>query len=299
MLYNCNPYSADMKRVRPVKRRTLASILLNGVLAVLIFMAGLFVLWQGKALNGDTKVCRLDITVGQSTNEVVQRDGEHVILPFGVMLENLKIEEGNPPLALLDATTWRMKEEYRPEARTGAVEILGPYRVEIDTVIMYAVPVGDGFTYVRKQGAMPAAYVRVTRVADETQYQGWIYTGLAAISPQNLPLAGDDVLTLASPAVDRFTADISLHFTNGTQDTLHLVSLEPQRKKHYRFCLADFDREQGRWADNCLIEIERFPSLWLIVLGYVLLIAGIRGFVRMLRFLQERKVRRRMLGRQN
>lgn len=287
------------RRVRPVKRRTLASILLNGVIAVLIFVAGLFVLERGKALNGDTKVCRLDIAIGQRTNEVVQRDGEHVILPFGVELAKLQIEESNPPLVLLDAATWRAKEEYRPTARSGSVEILGPYRVEVDTVIMYAVPVGEGFGYVRKKGAMPAAYVRVTRVADETLYQGWIYTGLAAVSPQNLQLADGDVLTLAQPVVDRFTADISLHYTNGTQDTLHLVSLEPQRRKNYRFCLADFDREQGRWADSCLIEIERFPSLWLIVLGYVLLIAGIRGFVRMLRFLQERKVRRRMLGRPN
>jgi len=285
------------KLLHSSRHKSLGGILLGGLLAVGLFLAGLVTLWYGNALNGDFKVCRLPIMIAQRTNEVAQRDGRHVILPFGVELRAVRVYESCPPMALLESENWRAVADYRPLAVPGATEMIGTYLVEVDSLIMDALPAGDSFRQFRRKGAMPAAYVRVTDTGSNKFYQGWIYTGQTTQLPQNLPLAGTDVLTLCQPAVEHFEADVVLHRNNGTRDTLQLKSLEPVRRGRFKFCLADFDREQGKWADNCLIEIDPIPSPWTILLGFCLLIGGIRYFVKMLRYMQERKIRRRMLGR--
>lgn len=277
------------------KRRTLASILLGALLSVVLFLAGLCVSWLVDVINGDFKVCQLSLSVGERTNEVVQRDGKHVILPFGVALDKVEVVEKVPCLTLLENENWRMVEPDRPAAENGTTVHIGEWSVSVDSLFMNALPIPGGYVSRRRPGAMPAAYVRVENNNDHATYQGWIFTGLDAVKPVNLPLSGHLVLSLCKPEVDNFYAQITMFRNNGTRKQFRLAALEPHREGRYKFCLADFDRRQGKWADNCMIEIEMIPSPWMIVLGFVLLVLGIRGFVRSLRFLRMRQIRRRTL----
>lgn len=283
-----------MNRLQPV-RRTLASILLGMLLSVLLFLAGLCVLWIGNVITGDFKVCQLPLSVGERTNEVVQRDGTHVILPFGVSLDKVLVTEQPPCMTILESANWRMAESDRPAAENATTVHIGDWRITVDSLFMNAVPVKDGFVSRRRMGAMPAAYVRVENEETHAAARGWIFTGYAAVEARNLPLGDNLVLALCKPEVDNYYADVTMFRNNGTRKQIHLTALEPHREGRFKFCLADFDREQGKWADNCMIEIEMIPSPWKIVLGFVLLVLGIRGFVRSLRFLRMRQIRRRTL----
>ena len=200
---------------------------------------------------------------------LLHASGPPTPFPVAVELDDFRLESFPPTLALATTTAdgWLLKPG-EVLLGPGAHEVLGGWRVGVDTWLGESAVVAGTPQPYHAEGAGPAARVTATHT-NGTVVSGWLHAPTVFGERLMLMLPGDTALAMADPRPKRFGATVRI-----AGETHELAVNTPLRIAGWTLYLTSYDEQQGAASTVAILEAVRDPALPGVYLGLGLLLLG-------------------------
>ncbi len=262
-----------MRRSLPLNRKNIGFLLNH---------AGLWITIAAGYLGaGDLEKKNLRLVEGNEATNIAMnmRTGTMDELPFSVQLLDFNIEDYNPKIAIVNASSGTLVEE---EGNTiqiieeGLKTNLLDWEVEILEFMPDAFALIGKDEYVAKDsmGSAPAALVRATHSGSGTVHEGWISCGSFGVMFASLELGNNTILAMTTPEPQKYSSDLVIK-DNELGDTEVRVEVnKPYKHKGWKLYQLSYDERMGKWSQLSVMEAVRDPWLPLVYTGIFMLLAG-------------------------
>ena len=262
-----------MRRTQPLNRKNIGFLLNH---------AGLWITIAAGYLGaGDLEKKNLRLLEGNEASNIAvnMRTGTMDKLPFSVQLLDFDIEDYNPKIAIVNASSGTLVQE---EGNTiqlieeGLKTNLLDWEVEILEFLPDAFYLIGQKEYVAKDsmGAAPAALVRATHPGSGRVHEGWISCGSFSVMFSSLELGGNRILAMTTPEPQKYSSDLLIK-DNELGDTEVRVEVnKPYKHRSWKLYQLSYDERMGKWSQLSVIEAVRDPWLPLVYTGIFMLLAG-------------------------
>ena len=251
--------------------------------------AGLFVVMTTATL-GNADMQRLKMTVGKDTPEwrAIDDYGKVHELPIAIQLENFRIDEYPPKLALMDNQTGNLVGGQQAETllldstlREGQ---LGNWRIRLNKLLEYAIPVmKEDTTYYnawRASGAVTAAHVDVEWLPVEKtkrtylKKSGWLTCGSYRYPYQILKIDNQLSLAMLPREPQRYVSRVEILTKSGKDIKTDILVNKPFTVEGWKIYQLNYDTTMGRWSEISVLELVSDPWLPAVYAGIYMMLAG-------------------------
>ena len=226
--------------------------------------------------KGDMK--RLDIYIqeGKSVQHGFDAEENKHSLNYTFKLRDFNIQQYNPKVAIISASSYNIPEKYRDamfRVEEEKTQNIGNWEVSIDTFYKYAKPKGDNYYQNKEKDAAYAAYVTVKNVQTGVENEGWISGGNYKIRPSGVRLNKKYMVSLTQPRAKKYSSDIVISTDKGTRNATVEVN-KPLTIGKWKIYQQGYNEKKGRWSDYTILEIVKDPWLPVVYTGIFLLLFG-------------------------
>ena len=239
---------------------------------------GLFLaLISGILGAGDLQRLTLNTYEGKLSWIATDSQKNKVELPFAVYLNDFKIDEYNPKLALVDNKTGTIahnngKNLYLIEK--GKKYSFSVYEVIIEDFLPNSANVGNRYLPVNEIGSPPSAFISVKDTKKDTIISGWISSGSFRFPYQSLKINENYSMVMTVPEVKKFSSAIDIITKDGNKVEKVLEVNKPYKFKGWKIYQLNYNDKMGKWSDLSVLELVKDPWLPLIYTGIFMMIAG-------------------------
>ena len=239
---------------------------------------GGLVLAIGAALLGASTAVRgkLVLHEGQAASRVVDAEGRFLAhLPFGVLLQDFQMEEGDPTLTLVDSAAREIvfrKGERVHELRRGARGTLRGIEFEVVGHLAHAELDHDTVRAASDTFCPPAALLKYRTGGAE--FRGWITCGGRGIPTITQP-AGSVRLAMALPPAKRYRSVVTLLKKGEAPREAVIEVNRGLTREGWTLQQLDYDKAAGRASRISILEAVRDPFAPGVKTGIVLVLAGL------------------------
>lgn len=239
---------------------------------------GLFIaLLAGILGSGDLERLSLDLYEGHPSIYAYNAIGTKTELPFAVYLNDFKIEEYAPKLALVDNSKGEIvhnngKNLFLIEKESQYS--YDNYSVEILDFLSSSSRVKDGYFFVNEKGSPPSAKIRVTNHITHTITEGWVCSGSFKHPFEALKVSDEYSFVMTLPEAKKFSSDVSILNPDGSRLETMLEVNKPFSYKGYKLYQLSYNEKMGKWSNLSTIELVKDPWLPIVYIGMFMMIAG-------------------------
>lgn len=260
-----------IRRLVPFQKKDYAFYLNHIGLWILLFAAGL-----GAA---DTERYIMRVNEGASEWRSYNKNNEVVELPVAIELNDFRMEEYPPALAIIDRNTGKAQPEdkpgfFLPDMKRPEGTLAG-WHIRLEKYIHEAVRNSDS-TYheIRMPGSSPAAKITVRNPQTGEEVSGWVCAG--NISQLYMVLNVDTTYCVAmmSPEPKRFVSDITIYRKGKEMAHTLLEVNKPYRTGPWTIYQYGYDDQMGKMSTYSTMELVYDPWLIPVYTGIFMLAAG-------------------------
>ncbi|MCT4628699.1 cytochrome c biogenesis protein ResB [Winogradskyella sp.] len=239
---------------------------------------GLFIaLTAGLLGSGDLERLTIQTTEEQPSWIAYNEDNQPVELPFAFVLNDFRLDEYAPKLALVDNETGELhfnegKNLYLIEK--GNDYVFGDYDIKVDDFLVTSGRIGDRYAFTNELGAPPSALVEVYDKQKDSTINGWISCGSFIKQPQSLKINEQISLVMTIPEAKKFSSDITILTKDEQQIKATLEVNKPYKHDHWKIYQYSYDDTLGKWSNTSVLELVKDPWLPYIYIGIFMMIAG-------------------------
>lgn len=239
---------------------------------------GLFLaLTAGILGSGDLQRLTIETKEQQPSWIAFDADNRPVELPFAFYLEDFRLDEYPPKLALVDNTSGDLyfnegKNLYLIE-KDGQYAF-GDYEITVDDFLATSGRIGDKYAFVNELGAPPAAKVQVRDKTNDSLVTGWISCGSFAKQPQSLKINEELSLLMTIPEAKKFSSDILILTKDDQKFPTTLEVNKPFKHDGWNIYQYSYNDMLGKWSDTSILELVKDPWLPYIYIGIFMMIFG-------------------------
>lgn len=271
LLLVVNLSSVTLRRLLRFTWRDYAFYLNHLGLLVLLFAAGLGA--------SDLRRYVMHVEEGATEWRVYSETGDVLELPLAIQLNDFRMEEYAPSLAVIDRNTgdaypagnpqmWQI-DTLRPTAR------IGEYEIKLTDYIEEAVRNADStYRQVPMPGSTQAAEVEVTLPNQPNKLSGWISGGNYAQLYMTLALTDQHILVMTRPEPSLFQSDIVVYTKDEKALPFILEVNKPMRVGPWTIYQYGYDNDRGKASGYSSFELVYDPWLPAVYVGIILFLLG-------------------------
>lgn len=241
---------------------------------------GLLVLLMAAGL-GASDLRRYVMHVEEGTTEwrVYSETGDVLELPLAIQLNDFRLEEYAPSLAVIDRTTGDAYPTGKP--RMWQIDTLKPttrigvYEIRLTDYIEEAVRNADStYRQVPMPGSTQAAEVEVTLPNQTHKLSGWISGGNYAQLYLTLQLNDTHSLVMTRPEPRLFQSDIVVYTKDEKAIPFILEVNKPMRVGPWMLYQYGYDNDRGKASSYSSFELVYDPWMPAVYVGIILFLLG-------------------------
>lgn len=240
-------------------------------LLILLFAAGLGA--------SDLRRYVMHVQEGETEWRVYNELGEVLELPVAIQLNDFRMEEYPPKLAIIDRNTGEPVPEGNPlfmhidtVRRQGTI---AGWEIHLDDYIQDAIRNSDStYRHVPMPGACPAALITVTNVAESFERTGWVCSGNFAQLYMTMELNDQLLLVMTRPEPKLYQSDIIVYTKDEKAFPYLLEVNKPLKLGHWNIYQYSYDADRGKASAWSSFELVYDPWLLWVKIGLWLFIAG-------------------------
>lgn len=248
-------------------------------LQFVLFHAGFWIaLAAGLAGSADLQRVIIPLYEGRSTDRAYNSFSKSMIdLPFSLYLNDFRMEEYEPRLALYDPGKDRLEAD-ESDKGIGVAEGMAVSWQGVDVKVEKYLPLavvddGTGMPVPVEAGrGVPFAFLSGTH--DGEPFSGWVSTGSPFEKPAFVEL-GNKLLVLVNGSPKKFRSEVTIR--SGEEGGGRSEALEvnkPVTVKGWTLYQMGYDEKSGKWSELSLVEGVRDPWLPVVYLGFFMILAG-------------------------
>ena len=164
--------------------------------------------------RGDLKRWDMYINEGETVWYAYDSEENKHELDFAFKLKDFKIEQYNPKVAIFSSNDYSVPKKYKDalfEAEEGKSQMVGNWKINIDTVYNYAISQRDRYFKNKTPGSAFAAYIEVHNEKSGKFQEGWISPGSYRMKPAALKLSKQYMISLTQPEPKRYSSELVLY----------------------------------------------------------------------------------------
>ena len=260
-----------LRRATPINRKNMGFLLNHAGLWITI-AAGYLGSGDLVRLNVSTIEGHSPVNMGMDN-----RTGQAMEIPFSIGLEDFKIEDYNPKIAILDGRTGEVLNEDGKSIvliKEGLKTNILDWEIEITEFLPNTLRTEDGYFPADSVGSAPASFVMAVNQVSGEEKSGWISCGSFRVMHQHLPLDQHSFLVMTFPEPEKYSSDIIIIGEDEEEIPLTLEVNKPYKYKGWKLYQLSYDDRMGKWSKLSVIEAVRDPWLPLVYTGIFLLLAG-------------------------
>lgn len=248
-------------------------------LQFILFHAGFWIaLACGLLGSADLQRVIIPLYEGRSTDRAYDAFSKAMIdLPFSIYLNDFRMEEYEPWLALYDPGKDQIEVDEsgkRDGAAEGMMVSWQGVEVKVEKFFPFAViDAGTGIPVPAETGrGVPYAFLSGKN--DGKPFSGWVSTGSPFEKPAFVEV-GDRLLILVNGSPKKFRSEVTIRSGedgDGLSEALEVN--KPVSIKGWKLYQMGYDEKSGRWSDLSLVEGVRDPWLPAVYLGFFMILAG-------------------------
>ena len=226
---------------------------------------------------GSSDLMRLQIELyeGSLFTNLAHDQANQYRLPFSLKLNDFVLEEYPPRIVFAEARTFQIISDRNKTFIHAEPGIRFPFKefiVQVDTVLMHALPEQGRMTAVASKEGVPACHITVFRSA-AVAAQGWIACGSRSMHPAILPLNDELMVALLDPEPRKFRSSLVIATEQDTIPALLEVN-KPVKIKGWKLYQMGYNQAEGRDSQLSIIEAVNDPWLPIVYTGIFMLLAG-------------------------
>lgn len=216
-----------------------------------------------------------------------KHQGQSIVLPFEISLDDFFIDEYMPKCALVSTHPNGLYSGAKFQQwdidtlnRRGQ---LGNYQIILKSFLPKAQRLGAEYVSANDERLPPAALVHLTDIESGQEWSAWISSGNKYEASRSLPLGQHLSLVMRRPEPRFFCSQLSLRFAEGRTEHVELAVNKPLRYGDWMMYQAFYDERAGKYSDWSGVRVVYEPwqgggelGLWMLLLGSVFLLLGKR-----------------------
>ncbi|BAX79395.1 cytochrome c biogenesis protein ResB [Labilibaculum antarcticum] len=257
-----------IQKLFPLKLKNWGFICSHLGLWITVFAAGLG--------SGDLQRLRMDLNENQIEGRAYDDKGNYMDLPLAIKLNDFKIEEFHPKLAVIDNTTGSLYEASKPSLimiEDGLKCKLHDWEIIVDEFFVTSGRAGDRYYFLVDLGAAPAAKVRVITPAKDT-ISGWISCGSFNRPHESLKIDERFSVLMTVPEPKKFSSEVSIYTPDGQKQEQTLEVNKPFTVNGWKIYQLSYDEKMGIYSTKSIVEVVKDPWQIFVYIGVFMMMIG-------------------------
>ncbi len=257
-----------MQKLFPLKWKNWGFICSHLGLWITVFAAGLG--------SGDLQRLRMDLNENQIEGRAYDDKGNYLELPLAIKLNDFRIDEFHPKLAVVDNTTGMLYEASKPSMimiEDGLKCKLHDWEIIVDDFFVTSGRAGDRYYSLVDFGAAPAAKVSVVSHAKDT-ITGWISCGSFNRPHESLKIDDRFSLLMTVPEPKKFSSEVSIYTPDGQKQEQTLEVNKPFTVNGWKIYQLSYDETMGIYSTKSIVEVVKDPWQVFVYIGVFMMMIG-------------------------
>ncbi|MBL4561116.1 MAG: cytochrome c biogenesis protein ResB [Labilibaculum sp.] len=257
-----------IRKLFPVKWKNWGFICSHLGLWITVFSAGLG--------SGDLQRLRMDLNENQIEGRAYDDKGNYLDLPLAIKLNDFKIEEFHPKLAIVDNTTGSLYEATKPSMimiEDDLICQLHDWTIIVDEFFVTSGRIGDRYYSIIDFGAAPAAKVRVISHTKDT-ISGWISCGSFNRPHESLKIDERFSVLMTVPEPKRFSSEVSIFTPDGQKQEQTLEVNKSFTVNGWKIYQLSYDETMGIYSTKSVVEVVKDPWQIFVYIGIFMMMIG-------------------------
>lgn len=235
---------------------------------ITIFAAGLG--------SGDLQRLKMDLHENQIEARAYDDTGKLYELPLAIKLNDFKIDEFNPKLAVVDNSTGLLYEASKPSMIMIEDSLscqLHDWEIHIDEFFTTSGRAGDRYYSLSDLGAAPAAKIRLIAQTKDT-LSGWISCGSFNRPHESLKIDDRFSLLMTVPEAKRFSSDVTIFTPSGKKYEQSLEVNKSFSVNGWKIYQLSYDEKMGIYSTKSIVELVKDPWQIYVYIGVFMMLLG-------------------------
>ncbi|PKQ65578.1 hypothetical protein BZG02_00815 [Labilibaculum filiforme] len=257
-----------IRRLFPLKWSNWGFICSHLGLWITVFAAGIG--------SGDLQRLRMDLIENRIEGRAYDAKGNYFELPLAIKLNDFKIEEFRPKLAVVDNTTGTLYEASKPSLimiEDGLRCKLHDWKIELEEFYVTSGRAGDRYYPIVDLGAAPAAKVKLVTPAKDT-ITGWISCGSFNRPHESLKIDDRFSLLMTVPEPKRFSSEVSIFTPDGRKQEQTLEVNKSFTVNGWKIYQLSYDEKMGIYSSKSIVEMVKDPWQVYVYIGVFMMMIG-------------------------
>lgn len=226
--------------------------------------------------SGDLQRLRMDLQESRIEGRAYDEKGNSVELPLAIKLNDFRIEEFNPKLAIVENTSGELYEASKPSMIMIEKDLtcrLHEWEIRVVDFFTTSGRAGDRYYPLSDLGAAPAARVRVIGQAKDT-LTGWISCGSFNRPHESLKIDDRFSLVMTVPEPKRFSSDVLIFTPDGGKQAQTLEVNKSVTVNGWKIYQLSYDEKMGIYSTKSIVEVVKDPWQIYVYLGIFMMMIG-------------------------
>jgi len=257
-----------IRKLFPIKWKNWGFICSHLGLWITVFATGLG--------SGDLQRLRMDLNENKIEGRAYDNKGNYLDLPLAIKLNDFRIEEFHPKLAVVDNTTGSLYEASKPSMIMIEDDLtckLHDWKIIVDEFFVTSGRAGDRYYSIVDFGAAPAAKVRVISHAKDT-ISGWISCGSFNRVHESLKIDDRFSLLMTVPEPKKFSSEVSIFTPDGQKQEQTLEVNKSFTVNGWKIYQLSYDETMGIYSTKSIVEVVKDPWQIFVYIGVFMMMIG-------------------------
>ncbi len=257
-----------IRKVSPLQLKDWGFICSHLGLWITVFAAGLG--------SGDLQRLRMDLHENQIEGRAYDDKGNFYELPLAIKLNDFKIDEFNPKLAVVDNTTGMLYEATKPSMIMIEDSLscqLHDWKIQVEAFFLTSGRAGDRYYSLSDLGAAPAAKISLITKANDT-IRGWISCGSFNRPHESLKIDDRFSLLMTVPEPKRFSSDVIIFTPDGAKQEQSLEVNKSFTVNGWKIYQLSYDETMGIYSTKSIVEVVKDPWQMFVYIGVFMMLIG-------------------------
>ncbi|WP_320019801.1 cytochrome c biogenesis protein ResB [Labilibaculum manganireducens] len=257
-----------VRKLFPLKWKNWGFVCSHLGLWITVFAAGLG--------SGDLQRLRMDLIENRIEGRAYDDKGNYFELPLAIKLNDFKIEEFHPKLAVVDNTTGMLYEATKPSMIMIENKLacqLHDWEIKVDEFFLTSGRAGDKYYSMVDLGAAPAAKVRLITPAKDT-ITGWISCGSFNRPHESLKIDERFSLLMTVPEPKKFSSEVSIYTPDGQKQEQTLEVNKSFTVNGWKIYQLSYDEKMGIYSTKSIVEVVKDPWQIFVYIGVFMMMIG-------------------------
>lgn len=241
-------------------------------ISTVLFHAAFFViLVAGVFGSGDKVRVKVSADIRKPVQMGVASSGEHVSLPFTLLLKEFTMDEYPPRLYV--ASDERLSEHFVVVEEKGDSGSIASWQIVCLDYIEMAGRMHQDSAYVpmKHVGATSAVYVKATHLQTRESVEGWVSCGSHIFTGDALSLPDGNFVVMPPREPKKYLSNVVVEMAG--EKYLHEIAVNaPATVGSWKIYQSGYDRSRGKWSTASVLECVKDAwyvpvqiALWLVL----------------------------------